>query len=95
MNFDAKEMGKRVKNIRLRMGYTQEKFAEKLNVDRSYVGKIERGEKSASVELVVLISESFDVTTDYLLKGNLNTPKVTREEILTMIEKLESFANSL
>lgn len=95
MNFDAKEMGKRVKNIRLRMGYTQEKFAEKLNVDRSYVGKIERGEKSASVELVVLISESFDVTTDYLLKGNPNTPKVTREEILTMIEKLESFANSL
>lgn len=41
-----KELGKRIRNERRRLGYSQEKFALETNLDRSYYGSIERGERN-------------------------------------------------
>ena len=37
MNFDAKEMGKRIRKIRMFNGYTQEEYAEKLNLSLVHI----------------------------------------------------------
>ena len=41
--------GKRVAELRKNAGYSQEQFAFKCDVDRTYIGTIERGEKSDTV----------------------------------------------
>ncbi|MGO1059742.1 helix-turn-helix domain-containing protein [Planococcus sp. FY231025] len=43
------DFGKRVKELRLKAGITQESLAIRAELDRSYVGAIERGEKNLSL----------------------------------------------
>ena len=50
MYFDPVEAGKRIKAIREAKGMTQMGFAEKLNISRSYMNKIEKGTKTASID---------------------------------------------
>ena len=56
MYFDPIEAGKRIKAIREAKGMTQMGFAEKLNISRSYMNKIEKGTKTASIDLLIEIS---------------------------------------
>lgn len=41
-----KAFGQRVAELRKKAGYSQEKFAFQCNIDRTYIGTIERGEKA-------------------------------------------------
>ena len=45
--------GKRVAELRKDAGYSQEQFAFKCDVDRTYIGTIERGEKRAQMKTSV------------------------------------------
>ena len=45
--------GKRVAELRKDAGYSQEQFAFKCDVDRTYIGTIERGEKSPTLNTIV------------------------------------------
>lgn len=45
-------MGKNVKYHRYRKNYTQEKLAELLQVSPNYVGRLERGQHSPSLEKI-------------------------------------------
>lgn len=52
MYFDPIEAGKRIKAIREAKDMTQMGFAEKLNISRSYMNKIEKGtDRNCSVRL--------------------------------------------
>ncbi len=44
-----KKFGQQVKNLRKENGFSQEEFAEKLNIHRTYISFIERGEKNPSL----------------------------------------------
>ena len=50
-------------------GLSQEDLAEKLNVTRQSVSKWEVGETMPDTDKLIKISEIFNVSTDYLLKG--------------------------
>ena len=54
---------------RMRRGITQEAFAEEIDISISYYQKLERGARSCSLDILVLIAEHLHVTTDYLLTG--------------------------
>ena len=69
MYFDLVETGKRIKEIRYAKGLTQIAFAEKINVSRSYINKIENGIKSPSVDLLIEIAVFGGVSLDYLILG--------------------------
>jgi transcriptional regulator with XRE-family HTH domain len=46
-------LGKRIRKIRESRGYSQESFAAEVEIDRSYMGGIERGERNiASLNLI-------------------------------------------
>lgn len=51
-----KNFGKQVKNLRLEAGLTQEEMAEKLNIHRTYISFIERGERNPSLLMIFKIS---------------------------------------
>lgn len=64
-----KSFGARIIELRNKKGLTQEKLAELINVDRSYMGFLERGEKNATLDKIGKIARSLDVTISDLFKG--------------------------
>lgn len=58
----AKEMGKRVKEIRKAAKLTQEKLAEKTGLSVEYVSRIERGLAQPSFRTVDLMADALNVT---------------------------------
>lgn len=56
-----KSFGKRIKELRLKQGITQEKLAEMIDVDRSYMGFIERGERNPTLEKMRKIAKALKV----------------------------------
>ena len=66
-------IGKRLKQIRLNKGYTQEEFSEIIEISPAYYGKIERGCHGLSLEKLILLHEKLDVDLTYVLTGNINS----------------------
>lgn len=58
--FLLKELGYRICMERKRRGYTQEKFALHANLDRSYYGSIERGERNITICTLCQIASKLD-----------------------------------
>ena len=67
MIYDIKQSGLRIRQLRLKSGFTQEKIAEALGVDRSFYSRIESGKKGCSVDLLIQFSELYHVSLDYLI----------------------------
>ena len=57
--------------LRKRAGYSQEELAEKMGVTRQSVSKWESAQSIPDIEKIIKISELFGVSTDYLLKDNI------------------------
>ena len=53
MYFDSYATGKRIQHLRKANGMTQEEMAIRLNISDRHLGKIERGEGTASIDLLV------------------------------------------
>jgi len=61
------KLHERVKDLREKVGLSQVKFAEKLNLSPSFIGDIELGRCSVSTETLIVFAQFFNVSTDYLL----------------------------
>jgi transcriptional regulator with XRE-family HTH domain len=55
-------LGKAIRSARESRGHTQEGFARKASMDRSYYGAIERGEFNLSVDTVLKIATALEMT---------------------------------
>ena len=95
MYFDPAETGKRIKAIREAKGMTQMKFAEKLNISRSYMNKIEKGTKTASIDLLIDIALYGGVSLDYLVLGQSLAAIQVKANIQMMRESLDILEQSL
>ena len=67
--------GEKLQKLRAREGLSQDALAEILEVSRQAVSKWERDETLPEAEKVIRISRHFQVTTDYLLKDEVETPE--------------------
>jgi transcriptional regulator with XRE-family HTH domain len=59
----------RIQTLRKSKGMSQEELADAAGVSRQAVSKWESEQSTPDLDKVVILSEIFDVTTDYLLKG--------------------------
>lgn len=57
----------KLKKIRLEKGLTQLQVQMKTGIDQSYYSKIERGLRYPTVEQLIILSELFGTSVDYLL----------------------------
>lgn len=64
--------GKRVREVRKAKGISQEKLAELANIDRSYMGNIERGEKNVTLKKVYEICDALEVDISELVSSSLS-----------------------
>ena len=63
------EMGKRIREVRIKSCMTVERFAEVLMVSDQAVYKWQRGQTTPDILKIAQISEEFHVSTDFLIKG--------------------------
>ena len=64
-----KQCGERIQQLRIRHGYTQGELVTMLNIDRSFLSYVESRKKGCSVDLLVQLSVTFDVSLDYMVLG--------------------------
>ena len=68
-NNPKKLFGENVRRLRKNRYWSHEKLAEACGLHRTYIGAIERGERNVSLENIVEITRSLDVSPSALLKG--------------------------
>ncbi len=62
------KLGKRIKDFRIKEGYSQEEFASRCSLHRTYISDIERGERNVSVENIEKIAKALKIEPDELLR---------------------------
>lgn len=72
------EFGKRVKDLRKNIGLSQEKFALKINMDRTYLASVEAGNRNISLRNIEKIADGFDMSISELFEGVENEKKQKR-----------------
>ena len=55
------KIGKRIRELRKAKGFSQEKFAFEVGLDRTYMGGIERGERNIAALNIVRIAKALKV----------------------------------
>jgi len=66
------EFGLKLQGLRKEKGLSQEALAEMLNVSRQAVSKWETGEGYPEMEKLLLISDLFQISLDYLMKDSVD-----------------------
>lgn len=64
-------LAEKIINLRKKNGWSQEKLAEKLGVTRQSISKYEGAQSIPDLDKILKLSEIFGVTTDYLIKDEL------------------------
>lgn len=88
--------GQRIKMIRNKLGFTQDKLASDANMSRSYLADVENDRYNPSFDTLERIAEALNVSTDRLtgesassiIENRLNEKGVTLEEIAKKQESL-------
>ena len=83
------ELGKMIREARLKKGFTQETLAEKADIGLMYFGEIERGIKMPSMNIFIKILEALEVSADYILQNEVSSGKeYVFDEITKKLENL-------
>ena len=70
-NIDYKRIGNTIKRLRLERGLTQEELSELCGISTSYLGYVERGNRSLSLVTAVKLAGCMRVSLDALILGGL------------------------
>lgn len=76
-------LGNRIKILREEKGLKQEELAKIMSVSPSTIGMYEINKREPNNELILKLSEYFNVSTDYLLgKSDVRNPEVVDKDLL-------------
>ena len=62
------KIGNRIRELRSRTGLSQEKFAQKIGMDRTYFASVELGKRNISIVNIEKIANGLDVTLSEFFK---------------------------
>lgn len=71
-NIDYKELGKRIRAERRKQDLTQEKLAEMAEISDSFMGHIERGGRTLSIETLAKLANALNLSIEYIVCGEYN-----------------------
>ena len=86
-------MRKRLREIRKKLGYTQNEFGERIGITGSTVSDIERGKLSLTERNISLICEKLGVNKNWLKNGEgemFDTYKLPEDEITRALASIET-----
>lgn len=61
-----KKLGQRIKEKRLQLGLSQEKFALSINMDRTYFASVEKGKRNISILNIEKIAKGLNISLSEL-----------------------------
>jgi transcriptional regulator with XRE-family HTH domain len=64
-----RRFGARVRQLRKEAGFSQEGFASRCGLDRTYIGGIERGERNVSLRNIEIIADALGIDISELVRG--------------------------
>ncbi len=64
-----KEFGQTIRDLRTKEGLSQEKFALKIGMDRTYYASVENGNRNISLINIKKISDGFGISISELFRG--------------------------
>ncbi len=64
-------LGEKVRRLRMKRGWTQEEFAHRCGMERSYMGVVENGKYNFTLKTVYKLAKGLDTSVSALLKGIL------------------------
>ena len=62
MSMIKEKVGQRIKELRTKQGLSQEEFAFKCELDRTYITSLERGKRNISLENLEKIAKAFNMS---------------------------------
>ena len=65
----TKDLGDRIKELRQKTGLSQEKFALKIEMDRTYFASVEAGRRNIAIVNIKKIADGLGVTLSELFAG--------------------------
>ena len=102
---DFSKISKKLREVRISKGLTQEYVANMANVNTSHISNIENQRVKISLPTLVRVCHALDITVDYILSDEYKTPSsvleleilhelhscsdVTKEQILKIIRVLK------
>lgn len=63
-----KKIGDRIRQLRIQTGLSQEKFALKIGMDRTYFASVELGKRNISIVNIEKIAKGLDVSLSELFR---------------------------
>jgi len=64
----TKEFGQRLKELRSKVGISQEKFALKIGMDRTYYASVEAGRRNIALQNIKKIADGFVISLSELFE---------------------------
>lgn len=83
MDFDKKAIGERIKEYRLKRGFTQSDLAKQADITRIALGNYERGERIPTIDIFARIAMSLNASIDELMgykPGQLSTIQQIKQD---------------
>jgi len=67
----VEKFGQKLRQLRQHSGYTARELAEQLETSHTHILQIEKGGRGPSAQLILKISLFFEVSTDQLMRDDL------------------------
>lgn len=89
--------GSRIKNLRKNKNLSQTELARLMGLTSGAMSAIEVGKNNPTAELLINLSDFFNVSTDYLLKGveSERTISESEQEILSVLREDKAMTNAM
>lgn len=82
-------IGQRIRECRLKAGYTQAQFAELMDISINFLSEIETGKKGMSQETIYKLCQKLQLSADYILFGS-RTPDPLPCDLIQLVNSLTS-----
>ena len=88
-NYILEEVGKRISERRKLMRLTQEQLAEQMDVSIQMISNLERGVKAIRIDNLIHLSQTLNISTDYILTG-----KQTTDDLVALADQISQLEES-
>ena len=81
------KIGKRITELRKRLGWTQEELAERADLTPQFISYAESGKRAMRPENLLKLSSALKVSADYLLTG-----EIVDKDMLILSDKMKNLS---
>ncbi len=89
---DRQTLGQRIRELRVRRGWSQQQLAERVGVRQKQISSYERNVNTPSGEIFIALADAFDISLDYLARrgaNNATTVNVADRELIEMVQVVD------